>query len=233
MAFPNEIPAIKTGELMITSGMSMNKFLDRRLDSNGQEIKVFQKYKSFAPFTQIRYAGSWAESIKSDFKLSTSYDLDKYATNTLNNGAETDIAHATVIDLKYCLLYKPEPKKDLLIGVGVGAGNFGLHTDTLPFDYAINYIHAYLPFVRVQNTYQLAGYKAQWELEVSRSDSYFFQGYGYDFTHHLWLYQTPQQEQGFFISLSYWDILIPMLIIQPNVTDSHTSFKCGWEVNFH
>lgn len=220
-------------EFTITSGLSFNQFLDRRIDSQGNDVKVFQRYNSCAPFTQWRIFNHISPQVFADFKIATSYDIDPYATNVLNDGAEVDPAHASIIDFKMAALYRPDMRTPFLIGLGIGAGNFGLHTDSLPGDYAINYIHCYLPFIRAQHTYELAGYQAQWELEISRIDVILFQGYGFEATHHLWFYQTPEQDQGFFISTSYWDLRIPLLIFQPNVNDSLRSLKFGWEVNFH
>lgn len=221
-------------EFTISSGLSFNRFLDRRFDENGNEKKVFQRYKSCAPFTQWRLFSRLANGVHSDFKFSTSYDVEPFATNTFNNGAETNSAHASTLELKIALLHRPDPRKEFFIGGGIGAGDFQLHTDTLPpLNYATDYIHCYLPFVRAQNTYKLGGCKAQWEMELSRIDVIYFQGIGYEATHHLWFYESPHQDQGFFLSFSYWDLHIPLLIIQPHVNDSVTSFKVGWEVNFH
>lgn len=220
-------------EIIATSGVSFNLFLDRELDSGGQSTRVFQRYKATAPFTQWRFIHHWHDHIHTDFQLSSSYDIDPYATNTINNGAETLIAHSAIVDANISLLYRTAPGKDFFIGFGIGAGDFALHTDSLPGDYATHYLHGYLPFLRCQNTYQAWGYKAQWEGEIGRTDAYYFSGSFFDFKHHLWLIETPTQDQGLFLSFSYWDLTIPGFFFPSNNNDSFRSIKAGWEVNFH
>jgi hypothetical protein len=224
---------LSESELRISSGLSFNEFAERKVASNGTEIRVFQRYKSFAPFTQWQLTSRLAPRVQSDFKIVSSYDLEPYATNTLNDGNEVSGAHAMVVDLKYAVLYQPDPKKNFMLGIGVGAGNFGLQTDKAPIDPTTHYLHAYLPSLRAQNSYKLMGYQAQWEAELSRIDLYYFNGIGFELTHHLNVYETPHQSQGFFISFSQWSFTIPLLITHPNVKDTLRSLKFGWEVSFH
>lgn len=217
-------------DVKVSAGLSANMFLDRTFNTDLSEKRVFQRYKSVAPFMEWRFGKNWSPDWQTDLSIYNSYDLDPYATNTLNDGTETNIAHAWVTDVKFCLSHRVE--QNLYIGLGLGAGCFGLHTDTLPGDYAIPYAHAYLPFIRVHNSYKLGSFDAQWEAEVSRSDSYYFTGYGFDFKNHLWFKKTEKQQQGILLGFSYWDINIPEILSHRDINDSLRTLKIGWEVHF-